>query len=146
MLAQNATSTCANIRNRRIDQTQDQIQIVDHEVQDDSDIGRASGVDTLATTFDVVYARRLNPCEHRLPDGIEAFDMTDLEDRLVLRRAAMQFSGLIDAIGDGFFDEGMDASFESPFADPVVVFGRGRQDDRIDLVDQLGEIAETSDL
>lgn len=58
----------------------------------------------------------------------------------------MQFSGLIDAIGDGFFDEGMDASFESPFADPVVVFGRGRQDDRIDLVDQLGEIAETSDL
>jgi len=119
---------------------------VDHEIQDNSDIGRASGVDTLATAFDVVYARRLNPREHRLPDGIEAFDMTDLEDRLVLRGAAMQFPGLIDAIGDGFFDQGMDASFESPFAGSVVVFGRGRQDDRIDFVDQFGEIAETSDL
>lgn len=118
---------------------------MDHEVQDNSDIGRASGVDTLATAFDVVHARRLNPCEHRLPDGIEAFDMADLEDRLVFRRAPMQFSGLIDSIGDGFFDQGMDALLEGPFADSVVVFGRGRQDDRIDLVDQLGEIAETGD-
>ena len=30
VLAQNAASTCANIRNWRIDQTQDQVQVVDH--------------------------------------------------------------------------------------------------------------------
>jgi len=44
---------------------------------------------------------------------------------LVLRGAAMQFTGLIDSVGDGFFDQGMDALFEGQFADPVVVFGRG---------------------
>ena len=72
-----------------------------------------------------MHARRLDSNEQRFPDGIETFDMPNLEDRLVLRGAAMQFTSLIDSVGDGFFDQGMDALFEGPFADPVVVFGRG---------------------
>jgi len=105
---------------------QDDVEVVNHEVEDDVDIERARAED----------AEPMNLEEHGLAEqrqrganrGIEALQVSDLRDALVLGGNLDEFVSLRKSGGDRLFDENVDAGFHQRARD--VKMKDGRHSDR----------------
>src|SRR5207249_11602167 len=82
MTAEHTQSDCLDVNHRRPDQRQQEVEVVDHQVHDHADVGRAAGEN--AEPF-AGHKFRLQSAIHQLfKGGIETLDVADLE------RGAMQ--------------------------------------------------------
>jgi hypothetical protein len=98
---------------------------MDHEVEDDADVGAAVGVGGEAVGFD--EAGLSGDGFEVMEDGVEAFDVADLEDEMAFAGDPDQFRGLVGVVGHRFFDEHM-AILEEEGAGEFEVGGGGGDD------------------
>jgi len=111
----------ADVCDWRVDEAEYDIEIVDHEVEHDIDVERAGGEDA--------EAMRLK--EHGLLEkrksggdgGVEALQVTHLQDAAMGRGGFEKRIGIGERSGDGFFDEEIDAGGEEATAYAAVVDG-----------------------
>ncbi len=111
----------ADLFDRGVGEGEDDVEVVDHEVEDDVDVERARGEDAEAVGLE----------EHGVVErgqgggdgGVEALEMADLHDAVVLLREGKNVVGLVEGGGEGFFDEGVDAGAEELGCDGGVVDG-----------------------
>jgi len=124
------------------DDTLHNVDIVNHQIKDNVDVGSSLFERRETLTFD--EARPLEPPLGGDDRGIEALEMPHLQDAPLPRRQRDEVSCLLGRLGDGLFDEHMCAGFEKITRDGVMC-GRRRHDAyRIDLTEQLAVIGDAS--
>jgi hypothetical protein len=79
VLTEQAVSGGVDIGDTAWDDAEDEIKVVDHQVHDDSDVGATPGVDTFASRDDTLNGLWFDMITEGFPDGVKAFDMTDLQ-------------------------------------------------------------------
>jgi hypothetical protein len=109
----------------RFDEGEDDVEIVDHEVEDDADVGAARWVGRKAMGLDEAWFG--GDAFHVAEGGVEAFDVADLKDEAILLGNLDEFGGLGGGFGHGLLDEEMLAGGEE-LARDVEVGVRGRDD------------------
>ncbi len=102
-------------------QVEDDFDVVDHEVEHDADVDAAIGEGGEAVGFD--ETRGVEALFELAEDGVEAFDVTDLEDGVVGLGEVDKELGFGVTLGDGFLDEDVAAFGEEDFADGAMVDG-----------------------
>ena len=117
------------------------VEVVDHKVEHDVDIETAWGKNTHAV--DLEEERQACDLLHRLDDGVEAFEMADLENAAVLAGGRDQRVGGFEIEGDGLFDEQIDARFEKVESHGRMVRGGNGNDGGIHLTLELAVIAKS---
>ena len=88
----------------------DDVEVMDHEVEDDIDIEGTGGEDAEA-----VRLKKHGAVEQRangLDGGIETFEMADLQDALVMGREMDEVVGFFEGGSEGLFDEDIDTGSE----------------------------------
>ena len=129
------------VGDRRIDQREQDIQIVNHHVVDHIDVEAARRKNAEAVNFEKHRAR--NDRLHRDDRGIEAFHVANLQDASGAFGGGDQSVGLVERGGHGLFDEHIDASFEKAAADAGVIFRGNGDADGVELFgEQVGFAAE----
>ena len=116
---------------------EDDVDVVDHEVEDDSDVGNARIERSEAVAFNECGA-----VEHsaQVADGgVVAFDVADLEDAVVALSHVDEVFGVFDGGGNGFFDHAVDAAREELGGDFVVEGGGDGDADRVDHVEDFSD-------
>ena len=99
-----------NMAYRRLHQAEYDVEIVDHEVEDDVDIERAWTENAQTMRLEKHW-----PVQVRLDGGdggIEPLEMSDLQDAVMLPGEVNQLVSFLNIGRYGFFDEQIDSSFE----------------------------------
>jgi hypothetical protein len=122
---------------RTVDQGEDQIEVVDHQIEDDGHIGAARFERRDACRFDI--ERRSGARGHRLKGGGESLQMTHLENDIAVLRQGSQFVRLRQGRGYRLFDQHMLAGPQRGRGDSMVGIRRGGDDQRVDLGQQFLE-------
>lgn len=133
---QNRSPECADRVHRFGNQTEDQVDVVNHQVEHDSDIGAAPRVHSFAAGVDVVNRFAIYRLSGPGPSRIESLDVTDLQPAIVSLRAGDEIIGFANRASDWFFDKGVDPSIEAPATDRMMVNRRRRDHHGVDLVFQ----------
>src|SRR5580704_1906952 len=98
------------VANWGLGNAQDNIEVVNHQVQDHVNIESPRGEDAETVGFEEHGA--IQPGLNRGNGGVESFEMADGEDAVVLLREGEQIGGLGCVGCDGLLDEHIDASRE----------------------------------
>ncbi len=123
----------------RAHEMEDDLEIVNHEIEHDADIGAAIRIRGEAMRLDETRMRE--PFFERAQDGIEALDVADLEDEVTLGGQTRQRGGVVGVFRDRFLDQEMLPGFEQR-AGHFEMAARGRGDRG--RVHVLGEILQRS--
>ena len=110
MAAQERQARGLDLHRLGADQGQDQVDVVDHEVQDDADIGRAEG--EAGGPHGVDEPGRAEVRQHGREGRVEAFDVADLEDAVMAAGRLDQLVGLGQRGGQGLFDQEVGARLQ----------------------------------
>lgn len=104
--------------------------IMNHKIQDDSDIGTAVWIGRQAMRFDKarMSQARFEGAQH----GIESFDVTNLEDQLISRGERGQFTRLFRTLSNRFFDEEMFSGAKKRMCDLIMTIRRSRDRSSVD--------------
>lgn len=107
--------------NRRLDEVEDDVEVVDHQVENDVDVESTGAEDAEAMRLEKhgVVEDRPNGKDR----GIEAFEVAGLKNTAMLPGGIDETSGLVDAGGDGFLNDEVDAGGEQGLADLEVERG-----------------------
>ncbi len=97
----------ADLLDRRRDEREDDIEVVNHEVEDDIDVEGARREDAEAMCLKEHGA--VESGDGGGDSRVEAFQMTDLDDAVVLGGEGEDVVGFGECGGEGFFDEDIDA-------------------------------------
>ena len=97
----------------------DDVEVVDHQVEDDANVGGAEPERAEAVAFDEDRLEAV--AGDRLVAGVEALDVADLEPGAALRRGGDEVARVLDAVGHGLLDEDGDAAPEERQRDGVMV-------------------------
>ena len=116
----------AEIAHRAGGEAEHDVEIVDHEIEDDIDIEGARGEDAEAVRLKEHGSAEV--ALHGEDGGIEAFEMSGLKDASVTPGEGDELVGLGERSGEGFFDEAVDAGGEKLRGDGAVMDG-GHGDD-----------------
>src|SRR5580700_6159964 len=95
---------------RRTHQREDDVEVVNHKVENDVDVERAGAEDAEAVRLKEHGVIEKRPSGGH--SGIKAFEMAGLEDAAVACCDVDELGGFGDAGGDGLFNEDVDARFE----------------------------------
>ena len=117
---------------------EDDVDIMDHDVEHDADVGGAEGVRRDALGFHKA-GLDFEPV-HGLADGVEAFGIADLQGAVIVAGQLEHVPSLGQREGEGFFDEHGDLAGEERFGDGGVVLGGYRDGYGVNLVEQLGGV------
>ena len=109
----------ADFFHRRLREGEDDVEIVNHEVEDDIDIERARREDAQAVDFE--KHRVSDDGERGADGGIEALEMSDLRDAFVLGGEVDEFVGFVKRSCERLFDEDVDAGFHELARDMYVM-------------------------
>ena len=121
----NGQANGANFLHGRIDEGEDDIEVVDHQVEDNVDIERAWGKDAEPVHF---KKHRMSEQRKRGADGgIEAFEVADLHDAFVSGGELLQFIDFGEGGGERLFDEDIDLLLHERAGD-LEMMDRGRCD------------------
>jgi hypothetical protein len=101
------------------------VEIVDHDIEDDADVEAASGVRRKAS--DLEEAGVVEALLEGVEGGVEAFDVSDLKHEAFVSREVGHFGGLLGIFGDGFLDQHVFARSKE-FHDDLVMEIRGGGD------------------
>jgi len=123
--AEDVDADGVNTGDGAFDEGEDDVEVVDHKVEGDADVGAAGRVRGEAVGFDETGFG--GDGFEVFEDGIEAFDVADLEDEIFFLGEADEFGGLVGVVGHRFFDEDVLAGFEEFLRD--VEMGGGGSDD-----------------
>ena len=104
-LAQDGDAHRVHARDGRPHKSQNHVQIVNHQVEHDADVRAAGRVGGKAVGFN--EARIGGHVFQVMEDGIEALDVADLEDDILLRGPLHQPGGLGGIVGHRFFHQHM---------------------------------------
>ncbi len=104
-----------------VSEGEDDVEVVDHEVEDDVDVERAWGEDAEAVGLEEHGA--VEGGEGGGDGGVEAFEMADGDDAGVLVGEGEDVVGLGEGGGEGFFDEDVEVGAEELSGDGGVVGG-----------------------
>ena len=111
----------ADLADGRIGEREDDVEVVDHEVEHDIDVERARGKDAEAVRLE---EHRFVESGERCGDGgVEALEVADLDDALVLRGEREDVIGLGECCGEGLFDEDIDAGEQQGLRSDGVLSG-----------------------
>ena len=121
-----AAPNASTVRTGEPHQRQHQIQIVNHQVEHDADVGRAAGEAAAALAGDVLGLQR-QPL-HLFKGGIEAFDVADLQHGSAPLGGGDQFLGLGEVGGQRLLDQHGDAARQEVGGDGVMGEGGGGDD------------------
>ena len=117
-----------------------QVDIVNHQIEHDADVAGSSGVGAEALSADEL--RLQGAGLDLLKRGIEAFDVADLQQCLVLRGQADEGVGLAQVQGQRFLDQQVNVPLEEFRSDNAVLEG-GNDDARgIDEIEQRLKIGK----
>ena len=119
---------------RRIDQRQDDVDIVDHHIEDDTHVRAARRERRDAHRFDVERPGDVR-CDGAEGVG-EAFDQADLEHQSPRLGEGRDLLGRVHAFGERLLDQHVDAGVEEVHYHRVVRRGGHGDGDRIDLSHQ----------
>ena len=118
-----------NILNRRLGQRQDDIQIVDHDVHHDANIGRAKRIAASPCGIDIFWIAHVGShCRQR---GIESLDMANLQRHILLTGERDQIVRLLRSDCDRLLNQKRQPAAEQFHRDGVMVRGRRYNDSRI---------------
>ena len=93
-----------------VDEREHDVEVVDHEVEDDVDVERAGGEDAEAVRLEEHGAIELGA--GGVDGGVETFEVADLDEAIVLPGEGDELIGLCEGGGEGFFDEDVEAGGE----------------------------------
>ncbi len=125
---------------RRVGEGEDDVEVVDHEVEDDVDVEGARREDGKPVRF-----KKHRAAEQRregLHGRVETLEMADHEGAAVLAGKAEKVVGLRESGSDGLLDQDVDAVGEEPGGDGVVGGGRDADAGGIDVELAAGEGGE----
>ena len=128
----------------RTDETQHEIEIVDHQIENRADrfAPRLEGAQALGLDEEGA----LDQLAHAHADAREAFDMADLENAAAAGGKIDQRFCILDGLGNGLFDQDMGAVIEEVAGDRVVACGRCCDADGIDLAEELAVVGQRLDV
>ncbi len=119
-------------------QALDDVEIVDHQVEDDADVGGAEAEGAEAVTFD---EQRLEAhAGDGLEAGVEAFDVADLEASAGGGGRGDEFLCLFHAEGHGLFNQHGEAATKEGEGDGVVVEGGHDDTDGLRAIEEEGRV------
>lgn len=111
----------ADVEHLGLREREDDVEVVDHEVEDDVDVERARGKEAEA-----VGLKEHGPVEAidgGSDGGVEAFEVADLHDPVVLLCKGKDRLSLCECGGEGLFDEDVEARDEELRRDRCVMNG-----------------------
>src|SRR5438067_8149788 len=94
---------------------EDEVEIVDHQVEEDVDVERASDEDAEALGLDVADVAQQR--RHRGDGGVVALDVADLDDAAVFLGEVDEALGVVDGVGDRLLDHDVAAGLDQRGAD-----------------------------
>ena len=106
------------------------VQVVDHEVEDDVDVERARGEDAEAVGLE--EHGTVETLGNGGDGGVEALKMADRDDALERGSEIKDAIGFEEGGGEGFFDEDIEAGAEELFGDGGMVDGGDADGDRVE--------------
>ncbi len=115
----------ANFAERGAGHEEDDVEVVDHEVEDDVYVERARGEDAEPVAFKKHGAGEEG--KHGGDGRIEALEVTDLKDAMVLLRRERAGRRLVERGGEGLFDEDVEAGLKQFGDDRGVLRGWERR-------------------
>lgn len=117
------------------DETQNDINIVNHEIVNNTDVGTSGIEGSEPLGFN---EQRLDVQIAHGPHGpVEPFDVPDLQDTILLFCLLNEGVGLLDCAADGFFNENMDPPLQSRQCHFVMGDGGHNDIQRIDLIQEF---------
>jgi hypothetical protein len=125
------TSHCGNVDDFRVDEREDDVDIVDHEIKDDSHVAYPRGKGAESPRLE--KERRMHDIGHMLHRAVETLDVSHLKDQVSFRCDSQKDFGFLDRGSDGLFDEHVNAFFKSLSGDIVVGISGYHDTDRIGL-------------
>ena len=123
----------------RPDQSQQEIQIVNHQIQYDADIGRPACERAQALALDELGLKRV--FLELLEGGIETFNVSDLDEHFSPAGAFDEAFGLIQSGGERFFDQKGNARTEKFYGDGVMPAGGHGENRRVNQRQQRAVVA-----
>ncbi len=127
VLTEHGNAQGFNPGQRRVDERQHHVQIVDHQIEHHAHVGRAEGKSTGPHRLD--EARLMQMRHGGRKRRIESLDMTDLHQRLLVTGHLQNFISLGQRAGNWFFDQHVNAAAHE-FQRHFIVQGRGHGNHR----------------
>ena len=100
----------ANLADRRIGESEDDVEIVNHEIEDDIDIEGAGSENAEAVGLKKHGA--VEALEGGSNGGVEALKVAYLNDAVVCASECKDAVGISEVVGEGLFNEDVDAVLE----------------------------------
>ncbi len=123
---------------------QGDVQIVDHQIEDNADVGRAECVTPGPRRFD--QPRILHQRPHAGQRRIELLDVPDLQHGAVPVSGPDEFLRLSHVDRQWLLDEQVNAMPQQIHADRMVQTGGGRDDGGVDLADHIAIVGDGRNL
>lgn len=116
---------------RRLGERQDDVEVVDHEVEDDIGVEGTRRKNREAVRLEKHGATQQG--QDGLYGRVEPFEMADGKDAIVFVGQGDQVVGFVESRGDGFFDQHMDVGLKQLGRDLVVAGGGGADAGGVDV-------------
>ena len=123
------------------DQLLDEVDVVDHEIEHDADVGAAQLERREPVRLD--EAQLLQTAGRGQDRRIETFEVADLQRAVVNTRDVDELARLGNGGRDGLLDEHVNAVPEQRAADRMMQWSRHREADCVDLVEDLAIVADS---
>lgn len=105
----------ANFFYRRVHDREHNIDVVDHQVEDNVDVERARGEDTEPVDFE--EHRVGDEREHGADSRVESLEMADLNDAMCTGGDTREFIGFDEVLCEGLLDENVDTTIHQLLCD-----------------------------
>jgi hypothetical protein len=125
-------ANCFQIRDGRIDERENYVEIVDHHVVHHVNIQAAGREDTEAVDFEKHGTR--NDALYGRDSGIEALDVAHLKNAAMAPGRGDELVRFTERSGHGFFNQHIEITFEQATADPCVLFRGHCETDGLDTL------------
>ncbi len=120
------------VDDRRVDEREQDVEVVDHHVVNDVDVEAARRKNAEAMDFEKHRAR--DDFSDGDDGGIEAFDVADLKNAAAAFCGGDERVGFVERCGDGLFDEYVNSGCEDAGADARVLGGWDGEADGVDAI------------
>ena len=124
-LAQHSNADRVHADDRRTYDVQDDLDVVDHQIENNTDIGASVRIRREASDFEKPWV--IEFAFQRGEDWVETLDVSDLEHTRTACSKLGKRAGIGRRVGDGLFHEKVLAAFQEKSADLVVGDGVGVQ-------------------